>query len=292
MKKPLAIGLAALGVAGAAWFGPGLLAPGGTGSIDVPDAPTVGEGARGPDTSGTASKAEAAALRTALNEVRLGADMQRMDAFVAEQRARAESAGDDPEAWRLLAEAHLERCLLRDQRKGMAVATATHEELPAANKDDIEAGLAAAQKALELGDPTGDAWRIRSSLLSISCCSLGDFLRLRSPAQEAMDEAAEIDPDNPRVVMARATEKLFAPRFFGNDPEGALPLLERAVEALPQDERPLLFTAFAHWLLERPEQALQAAEAAQQINPRNVYVAAVVERLRGGEEKPFARDVE
>jgi hypothetical protein len=227
----------------------------------------------------------------ALARTRLGADLAALDAFVAEQRARAEAA-DRADEHRVLAEAHLERCLLRDTRRGMAVGEPTHAELPAPNQADIEAGLAATDRAIERGDPSADVHRIRSALLSLRVTGFASALANRPKIDAALKAAEAIDPGHPRVVIARACEKLFAPnRLLGHDPAAAERMFVAAAAALPLDERPLTFAAMCAWLLERNEDAIEHLGAAAARNPQNPYVREVLRRLEAGEDEPFARDV-
>lgn len=227
-----------------------------------------------------------------LARTRLSGSIEALDRFVAEQRERCADVTAAAEEWRVLAESLLERCLARDTHKGMAVGRLTHTELPAANRADLDAGLAAIDAALGRGDDTADARRIRSSLLSLSATSWTDVLRLRARVEAALRAAEAIDADHPRVVVARACEKLFAPnRFFGHDPAAARRMLEKAATALELDERPLLLAAMCAWLQERRDDAIDLLERAASRNPNNRYVTAVLARLRADEDDPFGRDV-
>ena len=214
-----------------------------------------------------------------------------LDDFVAAQTERAAETGDDAAPWRLLAEAHLERCVHRDRRRGMEVGEPIYDALPPGHAEDIDAGLAAADRAIELGDPTGDAWRIRSGLLSLRITGFGSYLEHRPPAKEALAKAEEIDPANPRVVQANAMEALLAPTWLGGDPARAAELLQRVATALPFDERPLVSLAFARFRLDDRAGTRDALDRALAANPENAYARGVRARLDAGEAEPFAADV-
>lgn len=272
-RKITTLGAALVALGGALWLGPDLL----------------GESAAEPTEVSAATSTDRSEV---LARVRLTGDPAAMDAFVAEQIARCDATPDEAHVWCDLAEAHLERCLLRDTRKGMAVGEPTHESLPEANADDIEAGLAAADRAVELGEPGAEVHRIRSALLSLRVTGFGSALSNRPAIDAALKRAEEIDPNHPRVVVARACEKLFAPNsFLGHDPESARRMFLLAAEALPLDERPYVFASMCAWLLERNDEAVTLMEKATARNPNSLYAAEVLRRLRAGEDDPFGRDV-
>ncbi|MGE0143491.1 MAG: hypothetical protein AB7I19_07060 [Planctomycetota bacterium] len=223
---------------------------------------------------------------------RLTGSLEAIDDLIQRQTVRSRNQANDPATWRGLAEAHLERCLLRDQHKGMAVGKPTHTSLPESNRTDIDLGLQAIEKALELGDPDPDAPRIQSSLLSLKATGWSEVLALRPKIQAALRKAEGVDANHPRVVIARACEKLFAPnRLFGHDPGAAERMLLRAAERLELDERPFVLAAMAAWLQQKPEQAIELLERALGRNPNNRYAREVLRRLRTAEAEPFARDV-
>ncbi|MBI5851150.1 MAG: hypothetical protein HZB39_08995 [Planctomycetes bacterium] len=227
-----------------------------------------------------------------LARTRLVGSIDALDRFVAEQRERCANLTAGAEEWRVLAESLLERCLSRDTLKGMAVGRLTHKELPAEHRADLDAGLEAIDAALARGDDTADAQRIRSALLSLSATSWTDVLRLRARVEAALRAAEAIDADHPRVIVARACEKLFAPnRFLGHDPAAARRMLEKAATALELDERPFLLAAMCAWLLEQRDDAITLLERAAARNPNNRYLTAVLSRLRADEDDPFGRDV-
>ncbi len=226
-----------------------------------------------------------------LARVRLAGDLAPLDSFVAAQRTRCAERGR-AEDWRVLGEALLERCLLRDRDKGMAVGRPTHTELPEPNRKDIDAGLEAIDKAVALGDTDPDAERIRSALLSLTATGWMQILSLRPRIEAALRAAEQRDPNHPRVVIARACEKLFAPnRFLGQDIAAAERMLLRAAEALKLDERPYVLAAMGAHLLGRTEDAKSHLRKALERNPSNRYAREVLRRIEAREDDPFGRDV-
>src|SRR5690606_14615792 len=68
----------------------------------------------------------------------------------------------DKQQWHQLAESYLERASQRAHLFGMAPGEATFAGLPEEFAEDLEAGLAAVAKARELGDDSGQLFRIEA----------------------------------------------------------------------------------------------------------------------------------
>ncbi|MCC6784780.1 MAG: hypothetical protein IT457_18180 [Planctomycetes bacterium] len=240
----------------------------------------------------TVSSLSPAERSAQLARTRLEGSLAALDRFVDEQRARCAQLADRAEEWRVLAEAYLERCLLRDTNKGMAVGRTTHTTLPDSHRVDLEAGLLAIDKAIALGDHDPDAHRIQSSILSLGATGWSEILRVRPRVEAALRAAEAIDAGHPRIVFARACEKLFAPnRFLGHDPAAAERMFLKTADALTLDERPLLLAAMCAWLQERRDDCIAMLERALSRNANNRYVREVLRRIRASEDDPFGRDV-
>lgn len=230
--------------------------------------------------------------RAALLATRQACDLAAMDAFIAQQREALAADTADAAAARLLAEALLERVLLRNMLRGMSVGTPLHSELPAATAADLTEAERLIARARELGDRSVHLLRIEAGVLSNQIVGLGSALRLNSRIEAALRAAAELDPRDPALHVALGVRKLLAPRLLGHDPDGALEHFEYAAEAMPGDERPRVFAAMACWLQRKRERAIQWLEHAVAVNANNVFARAVLRRLQAGEAEPFARDVE
>lgn len=212
-----------------------------------------------------------------------------LDLLIADLEARTSSPR--PEDLHALAEALLERSLLRDIRKGMAVGRPTHAELPAELAADVDAGVHAAEQAIAAGDDSAEVHRILSALLSRRVTGIASALKLRGRIEAELRLAEERDPDHPKVLIARGCGQLFAPnRLFGHDPAAAEAKFLRAAEGLPTDERPWMFASMCAWLLGDAERALSHIDAAAARNPAHPYVREVARRLREGTDDPFGPD--
>lgn len=227
----------------------------------------------------------------ALALARKSCRLEDLDAFVAQQRERAEAAVDDPVEWFVLGEAYHERAVMRDHRSGLKPGRQLHDELPPALARDIELGHAALDRSLELGYETSESWRLKTALLCAEITGLKSVLRIQAEATAALDRAYELDPKAPRVHMTIGCRKLFAPRMLGQDVEKALEHLLLAVEGCPLDERPCIFAALASHLSGDDARALELLDEARTRTPANAYAKEVRRRLAAGEEDPFERDV-
>ncbi len=226
-----------------------------------------------------------------LARVRLSCDVHDLDRFVEEQQARV-ARTNAPSDVRVLAQAYYERALVRDIKRGLAVGAFISKESYAANRSDIEAGLAAIARARKLGDDSAELDRIEAGLLTRQFTGLAKVFRYRARVQAAIQAAAKKAPRSGHVHIALGCDRLFTPAWLGQDIEGAIQHFRFAAKALPLNERPLLFTAFAHYLKGRREKCIAWLERARERSPKNPFVRAVLARLRRGEKNAFERDVE
>jgi tetratricopeptide (TPR) repeat protein len=231
------------------------------------------------------------ARHQALHTARRSCRVEALDQFLSEQRRLVQQSPTDAGAVHVLAEALLERVLLRNLRRGMAVGEALYAELPPATASDLDEGLRLIRRARQLGDESSENYRLEASMLGNQITGLGAALQLTAPIQAALAKASELDRNNPHLHVTIGLRQLLAPRFLGQDPGGALEHLEFAARSLPDDERPGVFAAMAAHLLRQREKALMWLDSAVQKNPENVFARVVLQRLRRGEDAPFARDV-
>jgi tetratricopeptide (TPR) repeat protein len=214
-----------------------------------------------------------------------------LDAVVQELAAATQAKDADRDAFHRLAEAHLERALVRSHRRGLVVGTPTWSELPRDLADDIDRGLAAVLRARELGDQGGDLFRIEAALLSQRITGITAAMQWNGRIQAALKKAGELIADDPQLHVALGLRKLLAPKFFGHDAAKALEHFEFAAKGLVDDERPAVFAAMATWLQQKRQVAIGWLEQAVARNPQNEFARVVLRRLRAGEADPFGREV-
>lgn len=265
----------AAGVAATAWVR--LRADAGAG-VPVPEAPAT--------PAATSSDPAAAALRAA----RRSCKAEALDPVVAQLATRTKVSAE-ASAFRLLAEACLERILLRSHRSGIRVGTPTWSKLPPEIEADVEQGLTAARRARELGDTSAEPFRLEAALLSQRITGLTAALQWNGKIQQALEQALQKAPSDPQLQVAIGLRKLLAPRLLGHDPGQALGHFEFAAAALVDDERPAVFAAMACHLQQKRMQAIRWLEQAVARNPANAFAKVVLQRLRAGEDDPFGRDL-
>jgi tetratricopeptide (TPR) repeat protein len=230
-------------------------------------------------------------LAQALRDARRTCTVDALDGAIARIREAVVGAPTDAHAHHLLAEAHLERSLARSHDRGLAVGAPAFPELPKELADDLTAGLAAAARARELGDDTSDLFRIEAGLMSQRIVGLTTALRWNGAIHEALQKAAARAQDNPHLHVALGLRRLLTPKLLGHDPAKALEHFEFAAKVLADDERPAVFAAMASYLQQKRQQAIGWLEQAVARNPANRFARVVLQRLRAGEDEPFARAI-
>jgi hypothetical protein len=181
--------------------------------------------------------------------------------------------------------------LLAASRLGMAVARPTFATVPAELDALLDEGEAAIARARALGDSHSEVPRIEAGLLANRIRGTLTAVQFGRRVDALLDEATTRDPHNPHAAVARGCRLVFAPRWLGGDPARAQALFAAAAAGLPHDERPLVFAAFAAYVLDDARAARAHLAAARARNPANAYAAEVLRRLEQGEADPFGRDV-
>jgi tetratricopeptide (TPR) repeat protein len=224
-----------------------------------------------------------------LRQARMHCSVAALEKFIANMTEQV-ATSPDKNCWHQLAEAYLERALQRTHLYGMAPGEPTFADLPEDFADDLDAGLDAVAKARELGDTSGELYRIEAGLMSQHITGLGTALQWNGKIAKALALAGERIADDPQLHVALGLRKLLAPTWLGHDPAKALEHFEFADKA-DQDERPAVFAAMASYLQKKRQQAIAWLERAVKKNPENKFARVVLRRLQRGEEAPFARKV-
>jgi hypothetical protein len=214
--------------------------------------------------------------------------------WIDEQRERVAQA--TPETlgieWQALAFGLSERCSSCNDGRGIRVATPLYDEVPEAIERDVTEALEALENARSAGFEDSESYRIEAMLLSCRVIDLASAMRWDGRIKAATAKAFELDPNNPRAHVATAVREVLLPSWLGQDPEAALERLVPAADALPNDERPLVFAAFAAHLLGKDDLVVDLLDRASTRRPNGRYARVVLERLRSGsDESPFAGDV-
>jgi tetratricopeptide (TPR) repeat protein len=113
-------------------------------------------------------------------------------------------------------------------------------------------------------------------------------MSLGPKANDAMSNAKDLAPENPRVWIIDGTSDFFAPSMFGGDKERALRKFKKAARLAEKEsvDDPLrpdwghaeahAWTGLAHMEAERYEKAHMAFEKSLSINPEFGWVQSVL----------------
>jgi tetratricopeptide (TPR) repeat protein len=145
------------------------------------------------------------------------------------------------------------------------------------------------KRATERDENMADAWAL---LTGVYGQRMGlnpmEGMFLGSDADDAIERAKTLDPDNPRVWIIAGTQDFFTPSLFGGDKERALKKFKKAAQLAQQEsiDDPLLpswghaesyaWIGIAHMQAERPSRARAAFENALDANPDYGWVKSVL----------------
>lgn len=144
----------------------------------------------------------------------------------------------------------------------------------------VNDGIDHLEKATDLDSGFADAHALLSGLYGQKI-GMKPFkaMTLGPKSDRAMEQAKELAPDNPRVLLIDGTGDYFKPSMFGGDKEAALQKFERAAQLAEREQvdDPLqpswghadayAWIGYAHMEADRPKEARHAFETALEINP-------------------------
>ena len=123
--------------------------------------------------------------------------------------------------------------------------------------------------------------RMRADLIATMIRSDFRARKYRDELETAIARARELDPDNPRALVAAAKPLVFAPEEKGRDLAEAARLLDRALELEPGLEEARLLRAEAHRRAGDREAAREDLEAALGANPSCRPARHALEAMEG-----------
>ncbi|WP_103027720.1 tetratricopeptide repeat protein [Salinibacter altiplanensis] len=226
-------------------------------------------------------------LRRAKSLIREATDKGSIDSL-KQARAVAERATDDSEN-RALAHYYIG---LADFRM--------INQIPEDDEDRrepvIEDAIGHLKRATEIDATMADAWALLSGCYGqMMGMTPMQGMSLGPKFSEAMNEAKERGPDNPRVWIVDGTSDFYTPSMFGGDKEQALKKFKKAARLAEQEstDDPLMpswghaeayaWIGIAHMDAERYDQARSAFERALDLNPDYGWVKQIL--LPKAEEK-------
>jgi tetratricopeptide (TPR) repeat protein len=147
-------------------------------------------------------------------------------------------------------------------------------------KQAAEAGIAAAEKAVELNPQSSDAHHLLGDLLSQLIPNVfGGGMRYGKRAEEEMDKAIELDPKNVNALVSRAINYYYTPDTFGGDKQKAFEMLKKAVEIDPAADSPHIWLAMFYLDAGKKDIALREINLARKSNPERSFTNYVYQQI-------------
>jgi tetratricopeptide (TPR) repeat protein len=204
-----------------------------------------------------------------LDHLRDRQDRPSLDARAAAIHAAAEKTPNDATGWyrAAIAYSYVAEVAMEVRDKGAAQRAA-------------EAGVADAQKAIELNAKNADYYRVLGTLCGqvIPANPLMGALIYGKRAKEALDKAVEMDPKSPRAFVAHGVGYYYLPANFGGGPQNAIKDFKQAIALDPKSADAWLWMGIA---LKKDHQNAKAREAltkSLQFDPDRVWTKDQLEK--------------
>jgi len=123
-----------------------------------------------------------------------------------------------------------------------------------------EAGVALADKAIDINGHNGEYYRILGTLCGqiVPANPMKGILIYGKRAKEALDKAVAMDPKSPEAFLAHGVGYYYLPENFGGGPENAMKDFQRAIALDPKSAEAYLWMGIA---LRKENQNAKAHEA-------------------------------
>jgi tetratricopeptide (TPR) repeat protein len=204
-----------------------------------------------------------------LDHLRDRQDRAGLDARAAALQAAAEKTPNDPNGWYRAAIAY-----------SYVAEVAMEVRDKAGAQRAAEAGVADADKAIELNGTNADYYRVLGTLCGqvIPANPIMGALVYGKRAKEALDKAVEMDPKSPRAFVAHGVGYYYLPANFGGGPENAIRDFKQAIALDPKSADAWLWTGIA---LKKEHQNARAREAlakSLELDPDRVWTKDQLEK--------------
>lgn len=212
--------------------------------------------------------AQAAVLPPDLKKARDTQDRAALDRISAELQAAAKAKGQDASAQYRAALAELVRAeVLMEQRDRQAA------------REAAEAGIRAAEKAVELRPSSGEHHRVLGALCA-QVIPANPLLGLRygKCAMAEVNRAVELEPKSPDAWLSRGVGNFYLPESFGGGAGLALQDIEKALQLDPSHADAWLWKGIVLRKLSRNAEARQAIERSLKLNPARVWARQQLEK--------------
>ncbi len=142
-----------------------------------------------------------------------------------------------------------------------------------------EAGVKAAEKAVELDGKRAENYRILGTLCGQAVPgNILAALKYGRCALDNMNKAVELDPKSAAAYVGRGVGYYYLPPQFGGGPENAIKDLQKAVELDPKDADAWLWLGIALRKVNREADAHAALAKSVQLNPARIWAKQQLEK--------------
>lgn len=208
------------------------------------------------------------------------------DAFASAHERVVALAGahlDDFEAQQEAAESFLLWATrIRNERHTRPTDSKTDEQLQRDEAELATAGLAYAERAVELATTdaeTSRAHRATGELYSHQITGMVSGMRNGPKAKLHIEKALDLAPDDPECMRAIALMFLHNPPISGGDVPRAIETFTACAARAPESDIYPVLLAMAYRKAKDPAKAREAASHALELNPKNQDAQAILDAL-------------
>lgn len=216
-----------------------------------------------------AGAASSTAAPDDLDHLRDRQDRAGLDAHAVALQQAAEKTPGDPNGWY--------RAAIAFSYVG-EVAMEVRDK--AAAQKAAEAGVADADKAIELNGKNADYYRVLGTLCGqvIPANPIMGALVYGKRAKEALDKAIEMDPKSPRAFVAHGVGYYYLPVNLGGGPENAIRDFRQAIALDPKFADAYLWMGIAFKKEHQNAKAREALEKSLKLDPDRAWTKDQLEK--------------
>jgi len=198
-------------------------------------------------------------------------DRSALEKLASDARTAADKQPNDPAAQYRLALA-----------QSYAAEVAIEMRDKAAAKNDAQAGMDAAGKAVNLKPDSAEYQRVLGTLCGqmVSSSSLAG-LKYGKCALDAVNKAIELDPKSSMAYVSHGVGNYYLPAAFGGGIDLAVKDFRKAIELNPKNSDAWLWLGVALRRSNQPGEAQKAFERCLELNPNRVWAKQQLEKTPG-----------
>ena len=147
-------------------------------------------------------------------------------------------------------------------------------------KEAAQAGIAVAEKAVELNPTSSQAHQLLADLLGQLAPNVtGGGMKYGQRSVNEADKAIELDPRNGEAYVTRAISYLYTPEAFGGNKQKAFEFFSKAKELDRQADSPRIWLALFYLEAGKVDDALREINEARRLNPERKFAQFVYEQV-------------